>query len=127
MNLQELNLGSNNLQTSGIVSIAKSLHKISSLTKLCIDQNSITDEAADDIAFAMSCNAKLQELNLGGNDFQTSGIIKITKSLQKSSSLTSLSIDYNNVTDEAADDIVAAISCNMNLQELSLCGNNLKK
>ena len=126
IHIQELNLGSNNLQSSGTIRIVKTLQKISSLTKLYIDHNNITDEAADDIAAAISSNMNLQELNLGGNDLQTSGIIKIAKSLQKMLSLTKLYIDHNNITDEAADDIAAAISSNMNLQELNLGGNDLQ-
>ena len=126
IHLQELNLGSNKLQASGTIKIAKSLQKISSLTKLYINLNHITDEAADDIAVAISCNIHLQELDLGGNKFQASGTIKIAKSLQKISSLTKLYINLNHITDEAADDIAVAISCNIHLQELDLGGNKLQ-
>ena len=122
--LQELNLGSTGLQTSDAIKIARGLQKISSLTKLYINHNNITDEAADDIAAVICCNSHLQELNLGSNYLQTSGIIKITKSLQKISSLTKLYINHNNITCEAADDIAAAISCNTKLQEFDISGNN---
>ena len=124
--LQELNLSSNNLQTSGIIKIARSLQKISSLTKLYIEHNSIAYEAADDIAAVISCNIHLQEVNLGGNNFQALGTIKIAKSLQKISSLTKLYVNHNNITHEAADDIADAISCNIKLQELNLSSNNLQ-
>ena len=123
VDLQELNLGSNNLQTSGIIRIARTLQNNSSLIKLYINDNNITDEAADDIAAAISCNIHLQELNLGSNNLQTSGAIKITRGLQKISSLTKLCFHGNLITDGAADDIAAAISCNIHLQELNL-GNN---
>ena len=126
IHLQELNLGSNNLQASGIINIARSLQKISSLTKVYINNNNITDEAADDIAAAISCNIHLQELNLGSNNLQTSGIIKITNRLQTISSLTKLYINHNNITDEAADDIAAAVSCNTQLEVLDVSGNNLQ-
>ena len=126
IHLQELNLCSTNLQTSGAIKITRGLQKISSLTKLYINHNSITDEAADDIAAAISCNIHLQELNLGSNNLQTSGTIKISRVLQKISSLTKLYINHNSITDEAADDIAAAISCNIHLQELNLGSNNLQ-
>ena len=125
IHLQELNLGCNNLQTSGTIKIAKSLQKISSLTKLYIDHNNISDDAAYDIAAAISCNIHIQELNLGSNNLRSSGIIRISKSLQKISSLTQLCIDHNYITDEAADNIAAAISSNKNLQEFDISGNNL--
>ena len=124
--LQELNLGSTGLQTSDAIKIARGLQKISSLTKLYINHNNITDEAADDIAAVISCNIHLQELNLGSNTLQTSGTIKIARSSQKISSLTKLYINHNNITHEAADDIATAISCNIDLQELNLCSNNLQ-
>ena len=126
IHLQELNLGKNNFQTLGIMRIARSSQKISSLTKLYINDNNITHEAADDIAAAISCNTHLQELNLGENNLQTSGIIKIARNLQKISSLTKLYVNHNNITHEAADDIAAAISCNTHLQELNLGENNLQ-
>ena len=126
VDLQELNLGGNNLQALGTVKITRSLQKISSLTKLYINQNNITHEAADDIATAISYNNNLEELNLGSNNLQTSGTVKIARSLQKISSLTKLYINHNNVTDEAADDIAAAISCNIHLQELNLGSNYLQ-
>ena len=126
LNLQELNLGSNNLQASGIIEVSKCLQKISSLTKLCVELNSIADEAADDIAAVISCNIHLQELNLGGNDFRTSGIIVIARSLQKISSLKILHINDNNITYEAADDIATAISRNVYLQDLNIGGNDFR-
>ena len=124
--LQKLNLGGNNFQTSGTIAIVKSLQTISSLIILCLDHNNITYEAADDIALAITCNVNLQELDLSVNDFQTFGTIKIAKSLQNISSLTKLCIYHNNITDKAADDIAAAILCNIKLQELNLGGNNLQ-
>ena len=126
INLQELNLGGNYFQTSGIIVIARSLQKISSLKVLHINDNYITYEAADDIATAISCNVHLRDLNIGGNDLQASGIIVIARSLQKISSLRKLYINQSNITNNAADNIRAAISCNANLQELNLGSNNLQ-
>ena len=94
------------------------------MTKLYIHNNNITNEAADDIAAAISCNIDLQELNLGSNNLQASGTTKIAKALQKLSSLIKLYINDNNITDEAADDIAAAIS--HETEELDVSGNDLK-
>ena len=113
--------------TSTIITTkAVSLHNVMRVIKLCISSNNITDEAADDIAAAISCNIHLQQLNLSDNNLQTSGIIKITRNLQEISSLTKLYINHNNISHEAADDIAAAISCNVHLQQLNLSDNNLQ-
>ena len=42
--------------------IARSLQKNLTLTKFNINNNNITDEAADNIAAVIHCNTKLQEL-----------------------------------------------------------------
>ena len=125
-NLQEFNISGNNIQALGATVIAKGLQKLSKLTKLYIDNNDITDEAADDIGAAISCNVHLQEFSIGGNNLQASGATVIAKGLQKLSKLTKLYIDNNDITDEAADDIGAAISYNVHLQEFSIGGNNIQ-
>ena len=65
-------------------------------------------------------------LGLGGNNLQTAGAIKIARSLQNTTALTTFSITNNNISDEAADDIAAVLSHNTKLQELYLSGNNLQ-
>ena len=78
-------------------------------------KNKITDKAADDIATAVSCNNRLQELDINDNELQTTGAVTISKALQKISTLTKLYISKNNITDKAAD--APALSCNAELQE----------
>ena len=107
----------------GTIKIAKALQNISTLTKLYIDNNNITDEAADDIATAISLNFHLQELDIGVNKFTSQGAIKIAKALQKISTLTKLYINHNNITDEAAEDIGMAINYNTALQDITIFGN----
>ena len=77
IHLQELNLGRNNLQTSGAIKIAKALQKISTLTKLYINHNNITDDAADDIGIALHCNGDLQEVDISKNGFNKETAMKI--------------------------------------------------
>ena len=125
VHLQEFDISGNCLQAIGATMIARNLQEISTLTKLYINNNKITDEA-DHIAAAISCNTGLQELNINGNDFKTSGAITIAKSLQKVSTLTKLYMDSNNITYEAADDISAAISFNPHLKEFTIARNNLQ-
>ena len=84
--------------------------------KLHVNSNSITKTAADDIAAVVLGNSKLQVLNLGDNNFQTAGVIKIAKALQSVSSLTDFYLDKT----------ASAILHNRNLQKLDLDGNFIK-
>ena len=102
------------------------LQNIVTLTKLCIFGSNITNKIAYNIAAVISCNIHLQELNIGNNTFQTSAILKFSRSLQNISSLKKLYINRNNITFEAVDDIAAGISCNQKLQEFDISGNNLQ-
>ena len=124
IHLQEFDIGTNNLQALGAAKIARGLQKISTLTKLCIANNNIGDEAADDIAAAVSCNIHLQEFDIGRNDLRASGIATIAKGLQKNSMLIKLYLNNNKISCEAADDIAAVVSSNA-IQVLDVSDNYL--
>ena len=112
VHLQEFDINKNYLQASSVIKVAKSLRKISTLTKLFIDNNKITNEAAFYIADVISCNSHLQELDISSNSLQAQRATIILKKLQKISSLTTLYINNNTTTEEVADDIAAVVSCN---------------
>ena len=125
--LKELDISENNLLKPIYgIKVLKGLQNISTLTKLFISKNYITNKAADDIAAVISSNTQLQELDISNNDLQTTGTIIVSKALQYISTLTKLYISKNNVNYEAADDIAAAISCNTQLQELDISNNDLQ-
>ncbi|XP_065898548.1 uncharacterized protein [Dysidea avara] len=124
--LQELNIGGNMFQTTGVIKIAEALQNITTLRVLDINNNNITEEAADSIAVVLSCNTLLQVLNVSGNEFQTLGIVKITKALRKKSSfLAILDISDNGITDDAADDLAMSLSYISHLQEFYIGSNDL--
>ena len=124
VHLQEFDISKNYLQASSVIKLAKGLRKISMLTKLSIDNNKITNVAAFYIADVISCNSNLQELDIGSNDLQAQGATIILNSLQKISSLTTLYINNNTITEEVADDIAAVVFCNP-MQVLDISDNYL--
>ena len=109
-----------------MIKVARALQNISSLTALHVDDNDITEEAADDIAAVILCNRKLQLLGLSKNYLKTAGMIKLSRALQKISSLTILLANSNDITDQAADDIAAVVQSNSNLRVLGLSDNMLQ-
>ena len=123
--LEELDIHGNSLQASGAISIAKALQGIITLTKLHINDNNITYEAANDIAVVISNNIQLQEFDLGRNDFYEMGTVIIAKTLQNISTLTILRMNDNNITYKVTDYIVTAIFHNIFLQEFNIGGNKL--
>ena len=115
--LQELDISDNELQTAGTIIISKGLQSISTLTKLYLAANMISDKAADDIAAALANNNQLQEFDLELNEFTSNGITLCTKALCKMTDLRVLAIKDNyRITDESAYDIAAAVSSNTKLQ-----------
>ena len=72
------------LYASSLISaLAKTLN--STLTEFHINNNNLAEEVANYIAAFLLCKNRLQVLNLG--DIGTVGIIRISKSLQKCSTL----------------------------------------
>ena len=110
--LQELHLGSNNLNSTGAMKMANGLQNVFGLTTLGISYNNIGEEAADDIGNILSHNTRLQKLYLNGNNLQSMGAIKFANGLQNSSDFTVFSISDNNIGEEAADDIAAVLAHN---------------
>ena len=124
--LQELDISDNYLQSTGVIIILKALQGISTLTKLFISKNGISKNAANKIAALISCNTQLQELDIGENYLQSIGVITVSKALQGIFTLTKLFINKNGITKSAASNIAAVISCNNQLQELDISDNHLQ-
>ena len=68
-------------------------------------------------------NAGLEELHLHGNDLGE-GVLTVAKALQYISSLRSLDLGNNGVSQEVADELTLAISANKHLEEMHLYNNN---
>ena len=92
--LQELDLSGNNLQLTGIRILRRSLHNISTLTKFNISSNRFGQEAAEEIAAILSHNTKLQDLSLGWNNIETTGMISIASVLKNTSTLKLLGLSH---------------------------------
>ena len=121
-----VNLRDNTLKTSGMIRITKALHIVSTLTVFDINNNDVSEEAADDIATVLSRNTNLQSLLLYNNSFKTVGMIKIANALRNVSTLIEFNIGNNGVGEEAADGIAAVLSQNTKLQKLNFCKNTFK-
>ena len=124
--IETLNLSGNNLKTNGIIRIAQPLSVISNLKVLNIQNNQITEGAADAIAIAILSNRKLEELYLGSNNL-AAGVIKIATALQYLTTLKVLDINNNNAPEEAAKELAVAIYNNrLELENVWLANNQFR-
>ena len=124
--LEELNLSCNKMQTVGVIVILKGSMRISSLKRLNVNNNNITDEAAHYIGDVLSRNTKLEELDLSCNSLQAAGAIKIFHSMKEIVTLKRFSISKNSITDDATDYLVPILCCNTKLEEIDLSYNRLQ-
>ena len=124
VNLHELDLSFNSLQTESITRIVEKMH-LTNLIKLNISHNGITDHAAKVITNFLSQNSKLEDLDLSYNNLQAAGAIKIAKIINIKS-LIKFNISHNEITDYAAESIANFLSRHCKLQELDISFNYLK-
>ena len=123
--LQEFDLSYNSLSTSAAINIFKGMRNITHLIVINISHNMITDEAAEDIATVLSCNNKIQSLDLSCNYFTSKGFIKIFKfeCLKNIIYLKKLSISSNKINVNAAHSIGTVLSLNSTLEEVDISSN----
>ena len=122
--LQQLQLKNNHFKSTGIMMVAKTLNKLSTLKLLNIRNNSITEEATDAIASIISGSSILEQLYLGDNrTFSATG--KILCSLQSISTLVILYVSNMGMTDQVVNELAAVVINNPLLEQLYLAGNRL--
>ena len=122
--LEELHLYNANLKSSAIV-ILQSLHNISTLRILNINDNNIPPEAGEALASVILHNTKLQELHLRNNNLGEE-VVKVAQALQHISSLRKLNISKIAISEKVSSEIALAIKSNKYLEELWLQDNDLK-
>ena len=121
--LEEIGLFASNLKSSAII-VLRSLTTISTLKYLNINNNHITEEAAEALASVILHNTGLEEIDISNNNLGE-GTLKVAKALRRITSLRSLDFGNNNISKAAAGDLALAIKSNKHLEKLCLHDNNL--
>ena len=122
--LETLWLSNCNLKSS-VVAIFQALSTISSLKCLSISNNQITEEAGEALASVILHNRGLEILYLRNNNLGK-GMLEIVKALQHITSLKSLDLSKNNISNEVSVELAVAIKSNKHLEELWMLDCNLK-
>ena len=125
--LEDFRCNHNPFSARCISRVIKALQNISTVTKLYIGNNNITDEVADGIADVIYKNTKLQEFDVNNNNLKSISVYKIARALQSVSTLTKLYL--NNIVDGSfgimmgVGDIALVLRYNNQLQELNISSN----
>ena len=122
--VEDLDLSLNLLEIS---SISECLKINSTLCKLNLSSNNITDEGAKKLAEAIQVNTTLQELNMSSNKITDEGAKQLGKAIEVNRTLQELNISSNKITDEGAKQLGKAIEVNRTLQELNISKNWISK
>ena len=123
--LERLYLNGNKLQAEAIIKIVNRLCT-TSLKIFEVSENIINSTAASKMANILMKNIHLEELHLGKNILQAKGIAEISLGLENTATLKVFNISNNDISSEAAVDIVYILSKQTNLEELILGRNNIQ-
>ena len=123
--LEDLYIGNNKLQ-AGAIKVILALKHISTLKVLDLSDNYITEFVADDLSNVIDCNPLLNILRLRSNKLKTIGAIKICKSLAKITTLKTLNMRNNEITEEASEAIATMLFSNTGIEELYIGCNYLE-
>ena len=124
--VEDLDLSLNLLCDREISSISECLIN-STLCKLNLSDNKITDEGAKKLAKGIQVNVTLQKLNLSGNKITDKGAMRLAEAIQVSKTLQELNISKNWICKEGVMRIVEACTINRTLHKLVCTHNNLSK
>lgn len=128
--VESLDLSDNGLGASGVVAIVEVLKSggAPSLRTLSLKQNQCGQEGADALAalFGASAHALLSSVDLGANGLGSKGAAAIAEGLASNTTLTSLSLEHNEIESEGVEKLVSLALCqNSTLTSLSLEWNNV--
>ena len=122
-----LNLSGNynaNIGVDGAVALAVALHHNSTLKRLLLSGNSISDDGAVALAKALHHNSTLKRLDLDKNSISDDGTVALAEALHHNSTLKRLRLSNNSISDDGAVALAQALCHNSTLKVLRLSGNN---
>ena len=112
---------SDSLDDNGILKMICALKPLHGLKRLDLHHKSIKQNFTKHIAEVITNNSELQTVVLNNVTFN---LKELFDGIKHNSNFIILNLEYNNITEEAADNLAAVINANKSLAELNL-GNNL--
>jgi len=117
-----LDLSDNRLGRDGGVFIAGLLASMANLRRLVVDHNNLADGAAS-IGNTLAANNTLTALSLAGNNISSDTVLTFTRAFVLNTTLMSVDFSLNDITEEAEQPLLNALSCNTTLTHFCVIGN----
>ena len=121
--LQRLSLGNNQISDEGATALANAMKGNTTLQILYLGSNQISDEGATALAHALQGNTALRGLYLDNNQVSDKGGTPLAHALEGNTTLQEFHLGSNQISDKGAITLAHALQGNTTLQRLSL-GNN---
>ena len=123
--IRELDLSGNHLQAFGCAIIFRALLNVSTLCKLYLSDNNITDLSAEILATVFSKNAQIEELDISYNKLTAPSVAKIVQAMKFFLNLKILRMTCSNINLPVAK-FIASVLWYSKMQELDLNENYLQ-
>ena len=126
--LQSLKISENKIfadeseHIANVVMMTKAIQINTTIQKLDMSNNSISDDGVVAICDSLKINVSLQELNLALNNITNEGTKKIAEAIQVTKTLRKLNLNDNQISDDGAAAISDSLKVNKSLQELNIQG-----
>ena len=120
--IQQISLPGNKLAADGMKRLVKAITN-STICKLIIPDNIISDDGARFISKYLEGNSSLQELDVSKNKIGDDGAIHIIKAIHNNTALQVVQMSHNIITDEGMIGISECLKHNRSLQQLNVSHN----
>ena len=127
MNTRLISLILCNITNNGAITIAEVIQVNTTLQKLNISNNKISDDAVAAISDCLKFNTSLQELNISHNCITNGGIKLIAQAIQINSTLQNINISKNHMFTEGLLYFMEAVTNNCTLQIVNITHNNVTR
>ena len=123
--LKRLYLYNNKISDEGAKLLANALKKNNTLEGLDLSENNIGDDGARCIAEVLAVNKTLQWIHLGNNNIGDKGAESIATSLVVNRGIGEIYLNDNNIGDKGAKKLQDTLECNHLIKTFSLGWNNI--
>ncbi|XP_067406051.1 protein NLRC5 [Emydura macquarii macquarii] len=123
--IEELNLGSLELDDTAILMLVPGLHKMPLLKRLILNNNSIGNKGCSHLAEALKNAHQMEEINLSHNKIECAGLEKIATFLPEMQNLKRVNLSSNSIGPAGGEMLVEALAHCGHIEELILSRNQL--